>query len=143
MLATSTAAQEAKMQHPSHRSFGKVYDIGSGACAENVDCMCSKDRVLADGTAEDARGVCMVSHQMQTKSSALFYHKHASGFRFVSLGKKKRKEKITLFSDSNGSLLRRQPRAMTIGHSPKGKGKNPKPKVDLACFVCFCLTSPF
>ncbi len=37
---------------------------------------------------------------------------------------RKRKEKITLFSDHNGSLLRRQPRAMTIGHSPKGKGKS-------------------
>jgi len=34
---------------------------------------------------------------------------------------KKRKEKFTLFSDHNGSLLRRQPGAMTIGHSPKGK----------------------
>jgi len=36
---------------------------------------------------------------------------------------KKRKEKFTLFSDHNGSLLRRQPGAMTIGHSPKGKEK--------------------
>ena len=35
---------------------------------------------------------------------------------------KKRKEKFTLFSDHNGSLLR-QPGAMTIGHSPKGQGK--------------------
>ena len=26
---------------------------------------------------------------------------------------------FTLFSDHNGSLLKRQPRAMTIGHSPK------------------------
>jgi len=37
---------------------------------------------------------------------------------------KKRKEKFTLFSDHNGSLLRRQPGAMTIGHSPKGKEKS-------------------
>ena len=43
---------------------------------------------------------------------------------------KKRKKKFTLFSDHNGTLLRRQPGAMTIC---------PKPKVDLACFVCFCL----
>ena len=28
---------------------------------------------------------------------------------------------------------------MTIGHSPKGKGK---PKVDLACFVYACLHEP-
>ena len=35
-----------------------------------------------------------------------------------------RKEKFTLFSDHNGSLLRRQPGAMTIGHSPTGKGKS-------------------
>jgi hypothetical protein len=35
-----------------------------------------------------------------------------------------RKEKFTLFSDHNGSLLRRQPGAMTIGHSPKGKEKS-------------------
>ena len=55
---------------------------------------------------------------------------------------KRKKEKFTLFSDHDGSLLRRQPGAMTIGHSPKGK-ENPKPKVDLAWFVCFCLTSPF
>jgi len=34
---------------------------------------------------------------------------------------KKSKEKFTLFSDHNGSLLRRQPGAMNIGHSPKGK----------------------
>ena len=34
-----------------------------------------------------------------------------------------RKEKFTLFSDHNGSLPRRQPGAMTIGHSPKGKEK--------------------
>ena len=37
---------------------------------------------------------------------------------------KKRKEKSMLLSDHNGSLLRRQPGAMTIGHSPKGKGKS-------------------
>jgi len=35
-----------------------------------------------------------------------------------------KKEKFTLFSDHNGSLLRRQPGAMTIGHSPKGKEKS-------------------
>ncbi len=29
---------------------------------------------------------------------------------------KERKENVTLFSDHNGSLLRRQPKAMTIGH---------------------------
>lgn len=34
---------------------------------------------------------------------------------------KKRKEKFTLFSDHNGSLPTRQPGAMTIGYSPKGK----------------------
>ncbi len=38
--------------------------------------------------------------------------------------RKKRKENFTLFSDHNGSLLRRQPGAMTIGHSPKGKEKS-------------------
>ncbi len=57
IFAISTAAQEAKMQHPSQRSFGNMYDIGSAACAENVDCMCLEDDVLADGTAEDACGV--------------------------------------------------------------------------------------
>ena len=36
----------------------------------------------------------------------------------------KKKEKFMLFSDHNGSLLRRQPGAMTIGHSPKGKEKS-------------------
>ena len=46
----------------------------------------------------------------------------------------KRKEKFTLFSDLDGSLLRRQPGAITIGHSPKGKA-NPKPKVDQAYSV--------
>ncbi len=34
---------------------------------------------------------------------------------------RERKEKFTLLSNHNGSLLRRQPGAMTIGHSPKGK----------------------
>jgi len=42
----------------------------------------------------------------------------------LSIQEKKRKEKFTLFSDHNGSLLRRQPGAMTIGHSPKGKGQS-------------------
>ncbi len=31
------------------------------------------------------------------------------------------KDKFTLFSDHNGSLPGRQPGAMTISHSPKGK----------------------
>ena len=35
-----------------------------------------------------------------------------------------RKENFMLFSDHNGSLPRRQPGAMTIGHSPKGKGNS-------------------
>jgi len=34
-----------------------------------------------------------------------------------------KKGKIALFSDHNGSLLRQQPGAMTIGHSPKEKAK--------------------
>jgi len=33
------------------------------------------------------------------------------------------KEKLTLFSDHSGSLLRRQPKGMTIGHSPERKAK--------------------
>ena len=37
--------------------------------------------------------------------------------------------KFRLFSDHNGALSKRQPRAMLIGRSPKGKG-NPKPQVD-------------
>ena len=36
-------------------------------------------------------------------------------------GKRGKREKFMLFSDHNGSLLRRQPRAMTTGHSPKEK----------------------
>ena len=44
--------------------------------------------------------------------------------RQYAVREKKRKEKFMLFSDHNGSLLRRQPGAMTIGHSPKGKGKS-------------------
>ncbi len=40
-------------------------------------------------------------------------------FDHSCLDEKKRKEKkFTLFSDHNGSLQRRQPGAMTIGHSP-------------------------
>ncbi len=42
----------------------------------------------------------------------------------LKIEEKKRKEKSTLFSDHNGSLLRRQPGAMTVGHSPKGKEKS-------------------
>ncbi len=45
------------------------------------------------------------------------------GCRAADQKEKKRKEKNTLFSDHNGSLLRRQAGAMTIGHSPKGKEK--------------------
>ncbi len=54
----------------------------------------------------------------------------------------KRKENFTLFSDHDGSLLRRQPGAMTRGHSPKRKEKYKKPKVDL-CTTCLhgCLCS--
>jgi len=55
---------------------------------------------------------------------------------------RKRKEKFMLFSDHSGSLLRRQPGAMTIGHSPKGK-ENPKTKVDQAYSVWLCLSCPF
>jgi len=43
----------------------------------------------------------------------------------------KENEQLTLFSDHNGSLLRRQPRAMTIGHSPKGVAARPG-----LCFAC-------
>jgi len=51
--------------------------------------------------------------------------KHCNSYRVSMKEKKrKRKEKFTLFSDHNGSLLRRQPGAMTIGHSPKGKEKS-------------------
>jgi len=35
-----------------------------------------------------------------------------------------RKEKHTLVSDHNGSLLSGQPGAMTIGHSPEGKERS-------------------
>jgi len=34
---------------------------------------------------------------------------------------RKEKEEFTLVSDHHGSLLRRQPGAMTIGHRPKGR----------------------
>jgi hypothetical protein len=34
--------------------------------------------------------------------------------------KRKEREKFALCSDHNGSILRRQSGAMTIGHSPKG-----------------------
>jgi len=34
---------------------------------------------------------------------------------------KQKEKKFTLFSDHNGSHLRQQPGAMTIGHGPKGK----------------------
>ena len=74
MFATSTAAQEAKMQHPSHWSFGNVHDIGSAACAKNVDCLSSKDDVLAAGTAEDARGVhldYLLEQQQDSNRSSL------------------------------------------------------------------------
>ena len=37
---------------------------------------------------------------------------------------RKNLKKFTLFTDHNGSLLRRQPGAMTIGHSPKGKERS-------------------
>ncbi len=40
------------------------------------------------------------------------------GKRLGHLKEEKNKEKLTLFSDHDGSLLRRQPGAMTIGHSP-------------------------
>ena len=43
---------------------------------------------------------------------------------FLPAIKEKKKEKFMLFSDHNGSLLRRQPGAMTIGHSHKGKEKS-------------------
>ena len=39
---------------------------------------------------------------------------------FPTLRTWKEKKSFTLFSDYNRSLLRRQPGAMTIGHSPKG-----------------------
>ena len=41
----------------------------------------------------------------------------------ISIWKRKGKEKFTLFSEHNGSLPRRQPEAMTTGHSTKGKEK--------------------
>ena len=51
---------------------------------------------------------------------------------------KKRKEKFTLFSDHNGSLPRRRPGAMIALR----ERKKPQPKVDLACSVCVCVSSP-
>jgi hypothetical protein len=79
----------------------------------------------------DDQHVCQISTDF-TVTSAVSYIKK----------RKKRKEKFMLFSDHKGSLPRRQPGAMIIGHSPKGKEK-PKPKVDPACSVCVCLSSPF
>ena len=38
----------------------------------------------------------------------------------VRVQEKKRKEKVTLFSNHKGSLLRQQPGAMILGHSTKG-----------------------
>jgi len=51
--------------------------------------------------------------------------------------KKRKKEttKFMLFSDHNGSLLRRQPEAMTIGHSPKGKEAYQLPEAGRAGLV--------
>ena len=57
----------------------------------------------------------------------------------------KETEQLTLFSDHNESLLRRQPRAMTIGHSPKGVAARP---VFCLCSegylrqACGCLVDP-
>ena len=44
-----------------------------------------------------------------------------------------------LFSNHDGSLQRRQPKAMTIGQKERG---NLKPKVDLAYSICVCLSAP-
>lgn len=44
------------------------------------------------------------------------------------------------FCDHNRSLLRRQPRAETIGHSPEGEGRSQR-MVDQAYSVWFCLSS--
>ena len=41
---------------------------------------------------------------------------------YLGKGKTSKKAKLTLFSDHKGSFLRRQPRAMTTGHSQKQKG---------------------
>jgi len=50
----------------------------------------------------------------------------------------KRKEMFTLFSDHNWSLLRRQSGALT---KVQRERKSPRPKVDQACSVWFCLSS--
>ena len=50
-----------------------------------------------------------------------------------------KKEKSTPFCDHNQSLLRRQPRVETIGHSPEGEGRSQR-MVDQAYSVWFCLS---
>ncbi len=62
------------------------------------------------GVTKRASHMCMLASRKSLESQIYAYS-----------CEKKSKEKFTLFSDHNGSLLRRQPGAMTIGHSPKGK----------------------
>ena len=58
---------------------------------------------------------------LKSKSAFGFLKKKEKKRKEKKRKEKKRKENFKLFSDHYGSLLRRQPGAVTISHSPKGK----------------------
>ncbi len=63
------------------------------------------------------QGCTAASLQLQALLSLLLFPQDTEEGTTEQKKEKKRKEKFTLFSDHTGSLLRRQPGAMTIGHS--------------------------
>ncbi len=83
------------------------------AVTEAQECHLVKD------SSRNGKGTASIGGIHNARDAALTM---AAGQHQVDLHQK---GNFTLFSNHNGSLLRQQPRAMTIGHSPKGVDLQP------------------
>ena len=105
--------------------------IKSGCAGEGgSDCGDGKNK-MGEGGAEGVGGgggeagigvgVCIALLPPKPASPEFQNHVHLCSTIVCRKKERKKKEKFTLFSDHNESLLSQKPGAMTIGHSPKGK----------------------
>ena len=90
-------------------------DIGTG-------CMCHDGLMHLHQTASSGRSVICDVYSMTLSVLAALVNGNILVAKRNDINQGK--EKFMLFSDHNRSLLRRQPGAMTIGHSPERKKKS-------------------
>ena len=95
----------------------EVREYTAGVCSPHQD---TGGKPLADFHGKAFCKTAFIWKQLAVFHAALVTLKAASQrWQGCAEHKQKEKEKCTPFSDHNRSLLRRQPGAMTISHSPK------------------------